>query len=335
MLLKYLFYILKKLYENVFYNLRGLIMLGGLIKKILGGFFPYMFDKNKALESKDENDYELEEVHNYENKGEFYQKKSLVKDIDETINWQDSYKKETDEKISNVKNDIEEELVSLFNKNSEINDKELKDKKFNLKSHRNIFYNTNYWEKLKSKLNKTENNKEDIIRSRDARIENKILENKRIEEKTLHNSKPNTSLEFKQTEKVTYENKNKIEEKGNLYNYKENNYKDNSYNKQKRQNLYTSFDKFYDKKLYDYKNTAKVNSEIVDNGNNIQINDLRTAKNIKLVNYNMSNKVDTSLENSIQVNDLRKNDMNNNNLVKDANYYVKLGKEIAKNNFNN
>jgi hypothetical protein len=329
MLLKYLFYILKKLYENVFYNLRGLIMLGGLIKKILGGFFPYMFDKNKALESKDENDYELEEVHNYENKGEFYQKKSLVKDIDETINWQDSYKKETDEKISNVKNDIEEELVSLFNKNSEINDKELKDKKFNLKSHRNMFYNTNYWEKLKSKLNKTENNKEDIIRSRDTRIENKILENKRIEQKTLQNFKPRSSLEFKQTEKVTYENKNKIEEKGNLYNYK-----DNYYNKQKRQNLYTSFDKFYDKKLYDYKNTAKVSSDSIDNGNNIKINDLRTAKNIKLVNYNMSNKVDTSLENSIQVNDLRKNDMNNNNLVKDANYYVKLGKEIAKNNFN-
>jgi hypothetical protein len=49
----------------------------------------------------------------------------------------------------------------------------------------------------------------------------------------------------------------------------------------------------------------------------------------------MSNKVDTSLENSIQINDLRKNDVNNNNLVKDANYYVKLGKEIAKNNFNN
>ena len=69
-------------------------MLGGLIKKILGGFFPYMFDKNKALESQVKNDYELEEVHNYENKGESYQKKSLVKDIDETINWQDSYKKE-------------------------------------------------------------------------------------------------------------------------------------------------------------------------------------------------------------------------------------------------
>ena len=97
----------------------------------------------------------------------------------------------------------------------------------------------------------------------------------------------------------------------------------------------TSFDKFYDKKLYDYKNTAKVSSDSIDNGNNIKINDLRAAKNIKLVNYNMSNKVDTSLENSIQVNDLRKNDMNNNNLVKDANYYVKLGKEIAKNNFNN
>ena len=82
--------------------------------------------------------------------------------IDETINWQDSYKKETDEKISNVKNDIEKELISLFNKNSEINDKELNDKKFNLKSHRNIFYNTNYWEKLKSKLNKSLNDNSGI-----------------------------------------------------------------------------------------------------------------------------------------------------------------------------
>jgi hypothetical protein len=310
-------------------------MLGGLIKKILGGFFPYMFDKNKTLESKDENDYELEEVSSYGNKGESYKQKSLAKDTNEKSSFKVSDKKTVIEETSATKHSIEDELVSLFNKNSEINDKELKDKKFNLKSHRNMFYNTNYWEKLKSKLNKTENNKEDIIRSRDARIENKILENKRIEEKTLHNSKPNTSLEFKQTEKVTYENKNKIEEKGNLYNYKENNYKDNSYNKQKRQNLYTSFDKFYDKKVYDYKNTAKVSSDSIDNGNNIKINDLRAAENIKLVNYNMSNKVDTSLENSIQVNDLRKNDVNNNNVVKDANYYVKLGKEIAKNNFNN
>ena len=168
-----------------------------------------------------------------------------------------------------------------------------------------------------------------------ARIENKILEHKRIEEKTLQNSKPLTSLEFKQTEKVIYENKNNIVEKGNLYNYRDKDYKENSYTNPKRKNLYTSFDKFYDKKVYDYKNTAKVSSDAIDNGNNIKINDLRAAENIKLVNHNMSNKVDTSLENSIQINDLRKNDVNNNNLVKDANYYVKLGKEIAKNNFNN
>ena len=315
-------------------------MLGGLIKKILGGFFPYMFDKNKALESQVENDYELEEVNSYGNnsygnKGESYQQKSLVKDPNEKISFKVSDKKTVIEKSSEGKNNIEEELVSLFNKNSEINDKELNNKKFNLKSHRNMFYNTNYWEKLKSKLNKTENNKEDIIRSRDARIENKILEHKRIEEKTLQNSKPLTSLEFKKTEKVIYENKNNIVEKGNLYNYRDKDYTENSYTNPKRKNLYTSFDKFYDKKVYDYKNTAKVSSDAIDNGNNIKINDLRTAENIKLVNHNMSNKVDTSLENSIQINDLRKNDVNNNNLVKDANYYVKLGKEIAKNNFNN
>ena len=315
-------------------------MLGGLIKKILGGFFPYMFDKNKALESQVENDYELEEVNSYGNnsygnKGESYQQKSLVKDPNEKISFKVSDKKTVIEKSSEGKNNIEEELVSLFNKNSEINDKELNNKKFNLKSHRNMFYNTNYWEKLKSKLNKTENNKEDIIRSRDARIENKILEHKRIEEKTLQNSKPLTSLEFKQTEKVIYENKNNIVEKGNLYNYRDKDYTENSYTNPKRKNLYTSFDKFYDKKIYDYKNTAKVSSDAIDNGNNIKINDLRAAENIKLVNHNMSNKVDTSLENSIQINDLRKNDVNNNNLVKDANYYVKLGKEIAKNNFNN
>lgn len=320
-------------------------MLGGLIKKILGGFFPYMFDKNKALESQVENDYELEEVNSYGNnsygnKGESYQQKSLVKDPNEKISFKVSDKKTVIEKSSEGKNNIEEELVSLFNKNSEINDKELNNKKFNLKSHRNMFYNTNYWEKLKSKLNKTENNKEDIIRSRDARIENKILEHKRIEEQTLQNSKPLTSLEFKQTEKVIYENKNNIVEKGNLYNYRDKDYRDkdykeNSYTNPKRKNLYTSFDKFYDKKVYDYKNTAKVSSDAIDNGNNIKINDLRAAENIKLVNHNMSNKVDTSLENSIQINDLRKNDVNNNNLVKDANYYVKLGKEIAKNNFNN
>lgn len=315
-------------------------MLGGLIKKILGGFFPYMFDKNKALESQVENDYELEEVNSYGNnsygnKGESYQQKSLVKDPNEKISFKVSDKKTVIEKSSEGKNNIEEELVSLFNKNSEINDKELNNKKFNLKSHRNMFYNTNYWEKLKSKLNKTENNKEDIIRSRDARIENKILEHKRIEEQTLQNSKPLTSLEFKQTEKVIYENKNNIVEKGNLYNYRDKDYTENSYTNPKRKNLYTSFDKFYDKKVYDYKNTAKVSSDAIDNGNNIKINDLRAAENIKLVNHNMSNKVDTSLENSIQINDLRKNDVNNNNLVKDANYYVKLGKEIAKNNFNN
>jgi hypothetical protein len=315
-------------------------MLGGLIKKILGGFFPYMFDKNKALESQVENDYELEEVNSYGNnsygnKGESYQQKSLVKDPNEKISFKVSDKKTVIEKSSEGKNNIEEELVSLFNKNSEINDKELNNKKFNLKSHRNMFYNTNYWEKLKSKLNKTENNKEDIIRSRDARIENKILEHKRIEEQTLQNSKPLTSLEFKQTEKVIYENKNNIVEKSNLYNYRDKDYKENSYTNPKRKNLYTSFDKFYDKKIYDYKNTAKVSSDAIDNGNNIKINDLRAAENIKLVNHNMSNKVDTSLENSIQINDLRKNDVNNNNLVKDANYYVKLGKEIAKNNFNN
>ncbi len=315
-------------------------MLGGLIKKILGGFFPYMFDKNKALESQVENDYELEEVNSYGNnsygnKGESYQQKSLVKDPNEKISFKVSDKKTVIEKSSEGKNNIEEELVSLFNKNSEINDKELNNKKFNLKSHRNMFYNTNYWEKLKSKLNKTENNKEDIIRSRDARIENKILEHKRIEEKTLQNSKPLTSLEFKKTEKVIYENKNNIVEKGNLYNYRDKDYTENSYTNPKRKNLYTSFDKFYDKKNYDYKNTAKVSSDAIDNGNNIKINDLRAAENIKLVNHNMSNKVDTSLENSIQINDLRKNDVNNNNLVKDANYYVKLGKEIAKNNFNN
>jgi hypothetical protein len=99
-----------------------------------------------------------------------------------------------------------------------------------------MFYNTNYWEKLKSKLNKTENNKEDIIRSRDARIENKILEHKRIEEQTLQNSKPLTSLEFKQTEKVIYENKNNIVEKSNLYNYRDKDYRDkeNSYTNPKR-----------------------------------------------------------------------------------------------------
>ncbi len=315
-------------------------MLGGLIKKILGGFFPYMFDKNENLESQVDNDYELEEANSYGNKGESYQQKSLVKDPNEKISFKVSDKKTVIEKSSEGKNNIEEELVSLFNKNSEINDKELNNKKFNLKSHRNMFYNTNYWEKLKSKLNKTENNKEDIIRSRDARIENKILEHKRIEEQTLQNSKPLTSLEFKQTEKVIYEKKDNIVEKGNLYNYRDKDYRDkdcteNSYTNPKRKNLYTSFDKFYDKKVYDYKNTAKVSSDAIDNGNNIKINDLRAAENIKLVNYNMSNKVDTSLENSIQINDLRKNDVNNNNLVKDANYYVKLGKEIAKNNFNN
>jgi hypothetical protein len=106
-------------------------MLGGLIKKILGGFFPYMFDKNKALESQVENDYELEEVNSYGNnsygnKGESYQQKSLVKDPNEKISFKVSDKKTVIEKSSEGKNNIEEELVSLFNKNSEINDKELK-----------------------------------------------------------------------------------------------------------------------------------------------------------------------------------------------------------------